>query len=198
MKASVILGLLVTFLAASGCSHLEPVHDSVAVIDFERQEDNGFVNIVPCRVVLSDHQKISLSGGERATVSVSPGRIDVIAYSIDPYAPHSRATAWRSPRTTLQISAGERLRVRVAPSATDSTYDGGWVIRAAKPAAGQRRSSLLAGFGRRWPGVPERGRCHAHLQDSHFWFSRRLCSARVASITATLHLQSRSPVREEF
>jgi len=54
MKTPAILGLVVT-LFASGCSHLRPARDGVASIEFERQEDNGSVNIVPCTLVLSDH-----------------------------------------------------------------------------------------------------------------------------------------------
>ena len=131
MKASVVFGLLVTFIPASGCSHLQPAHDGVAVVEFERQEDNGSVNILPCTVTLSDRQKVTLIGGERAVVSVSPGSFCVTASSADPYSPNSRATAWRSPRTRFQVSVGERLQVQVEPTATGSTYSGGWTIRSA-------------------------------------------------------------------
>src|SRR5882724_8618209 len=41
MKASAVFGLLVIFLTCSGCSHLQRAHDGAAVIEFERQEDNG-------------------------------------------------------------------------------------------------------------------------------------------------------------
>ena len=131
MKASVIFGLLLMFLACSGCSHLQGVHEDVAVIEFEREEDNGSVNIIPCTIVLSDHQRIKLSGGERAVASVSPGSFYVTAFSVDPYSRHSDATAWRSPRTRFQVASGERLRVSVEPAASGSTYTGGWSIQAA-------------------------------------------------------------------
>jgi len=157
MKALVTLGVLL--LLVSGCSHLRPVHDGVATIEFERQEDNGLVNIVPCTLVLSDHQTITLGGGERASLSVSAGSFHITAFSIDPYSPHFDERAWRSPRTTFQLASGETLRVFVEPASSGSTYNGGWTIRAAnKPAAGQRRSSLLVRFERCWPGVPERDR----------------------------------------
>jgi hypothetical protein len=130
MKTSGALILLVMFFISSGCSHLRPSKTDAAVVEFERQEDNGFVNLVPCKIVLSDGQKLSLSGGERAVVSVQPGNLWVTVFSQDPYSPHSSARAWRSSRTALQIERGQKLRVFVEPMAKDSAYIGGWKVRA--------------------------------------------------------------------
>lgn len=130
MKAFVTSGVL--FLLVSGCSHFQPAQRGVAMVEFERQEDNGSVNIVPCTLVLSDHQKITLGGGGRAAVSVSPGSFYVAAFSIDPYSPHSDERAWHSSRTTFEVASGERLRVVVEPASSGSTYTGGWTIHAAK------------------------------------------------------------------
>jgi hypothetical protein len=134
MNALVTFGIL-SFLV-TGCSHLQPAHDGVATIEFERREDNGSVNIVPCTLVFSDHQSITLSGGERAIVSVSAGSFYVTAFSIDPYSPHSDERAWRSPRTRFHVESGERLRVLVEPASSDSTYTGGWMIQAANKISG--------------------------------------------------------------
>ena len=76
MKASAIFGVL-GMLCCSSCSHLQRAHDGMGVIEFERQEENGSVNIVPCTLVLSDHRRITLSGGERSVVSVSSGSFQV-------------------------------------------------------------------------------------------------------------------------
>ena len=130
MKVSAIFVLLVMFLITGGCSHLRPSKTDAAVIEFERQEDNGFVNVVPCTLVLSDGHKVTLSGGERAVVSVQPGNLWVTVFSQDPYSPHSSARAWRSSRTALQIERGQKLRVFVEPMAKDSAYIGGWKVRA--------------------------------------------------------------------
>jgi hypothetical protein len=135
MRAPALFGLFVLFLANSGCTHFQPAHVGATVIEFERQEDNGSVNIVPCTLVLSDHQTIILSGGERAAVSVLPGGFYVTAFSVDPYSPHSDAIAWRSPRTRFQVASGERLRVLVEPTASGSTYTGGWIVHAPKAPA---------------------------------------------------------------
>jgi hypothetical protein len=129
MKAFVTSGVLL--LLVSGCSQFQPAQRGVATIEFERQEDNGSVNIVPCTLVLSDHQKITLSGGERAAVSISPGSCYVTAFSIDPYSPHSDERAWRSPRMIFEVASGERLRVVVEPASSGSTYTGRWTIHAA-------------------------------------------------------------------
>jgi len=142
MKLSPILGLLVMSLVGTGCSHLHHAQKGVAVIEFERQEDNGSVNILPCILFVSDHQKVILSGGERAVLTVSPGSFSVTAFSADPYSPNSTATAWRSPRTRIQVSTGERLRVRVEPTATGSTYSGGWTIWAANKITGPNAGGL--------------------------------------------------------
>jgi len=128
VKASVNLTLLL--MLASGCFHLEPAHSGLAMIVFERQEDNGFVNIVPCNLVLSDHQKVTLSGGSRAVVSVSPGQFYVRAFSIDPYTPNFDETAWRSHRVGFNVADGDMLRVSVEPRSAGSTYIGGWALYA--------------------------------------------------------------------
>jgi hypothetical protein len=129
MKAFVTFSILLLLL--SGCSHLQPTQRGVVTIGFERQENNGSVNIVPCTLIFSDYQTITLSGGEREVVSVSPGNFYVTAYSIDPYSPHSGARAWRSPRTRFHVASGESLRVFVEPAFSGSTYTGGWTIHAA-------------------------------------------------------------------
>jgi hypothetical protein len=130
MKASVVFGILV-ILSCSGCIHLRRAPEGMAVIEVERQEDNGFVNIVPCTLILSDHQQRTLSGGEQTVVSVPSGVFYVEAFSIDPYSPGSDTKAWRSPRTRFHAAHGERLRISVEPAASGSTYTGGWTIRAA-------------------------------------------------------------------
>jgi hypothetical protein len=127
MKAPVILGVLLLLL--SGCSQLQP--GGVASIEFERQENNGSVNIVPCTLVLSDHQTITLRGGERAIVSLRPGSFYVTAFSIDPYSRQSDQRAWCSSPVRFQASSGERLRVLVEPAFSGSIYNGGWIIHAA-------------------------------------------------------------------
>ena len=128
MRAFVTFGIVLMFV--SGCSHFQPAQRGVATIEFERQEDNGSVNIVPCTLVLSDHQKITLRGGERAVVSVRPGTLYVTAFSIDPYSPHSSGRAWRSPRMKFQAVSGESLRVIVEPASSGSKYTDGWTIHA--------------------------------------------------------------------
>ena len=140
MKAFVTSGVLLLLL--SGCSQLQPAQRGVATVEFERQENNASVNIVPCTLVLSDHQTITLCGGERAVVSVSPGSFYVTAFSIDPYSAHSGARAWRSPRTRFHVASGERLRVFVEPASSGSTYTRGWSIHAPKIAAPNRRLRL--------------------------------------------------------
>lgn len=140
MKAAANFKLLLLFLAGSGCSHFQPTHVEPAVIEFERQEDNGLVNIVPCTLVLSDHQRITLNGGERADVSISPGIVYVTAFSEDPYSPHSDATAWRSRRKEFRVGSDDRIRVLVEPAASGSTYTGGWIFRAVNSRNGERES----------------------------------------------------------
>ena len=124
---AIFLGLL---LLVSGCSHL-PADRGVATIEFDRQEDNGSVNILPCTLVLSGGQTVTLGGGERAVVSVQPGTFHVTAFSIDPYTPHSDERAWRSPSVRFHVASGERLRVFVEPASSGSAYTGGWIIHAA-------------------------------------------------------------------
>lgn len=102
----------------------------VATVEFEREEENGSVNIVPCTLVLSDHQKVTISGGDRAAVSVSPGFFEVTAFSIDPYTPGSSETAWHSRPTAFRVADGERLKVFIEPASSGSTYIGGWSIYA--------------------------------------------------------------------
>jgi len=102
-----------------------------ATIEFVRQEDNGSVNIVPCTLILSNNQKVTLSGGDRASLSVAPGNFYVTALSIDPYTPDLSERAWRSPRTKFRVAAKETLRVFVDPASSGSTYTGGWTIHAA-------------------------------------------------------------------
>jgi hypothetical protein len=153
MKTSAILGLLVILTCGSGCSNLDRTHgERVALIEFEREEDNGLVNIVPCRLVLSDRQTITLTGGDRRVVFVLPGEFFVTAFSEDPYSPRRDSAAWRSSRTRFHVGAGQRLRIIVEPAAVDSTYSGGWTIRAAnhrvdRTAAGPRR------FATGWEGM---------------------------------------------
>ena len=132
MKAFVASSVL--FLLVSGCSHLQPVQRGIATIEFERQEDNGSVNIVPCTLVLSDDQKIVLSGGERAVISIAAGSFYVAAFSIDPYSPHSDERAWRSRRRRFRVAERETLRITVEPASSGSTYTGGWIIHAANHA----------------------------------------------------------------
>src|SRR5215212_10088998 len=114
MKASVTFTVLL--LLVLGCFHLQPDRDAVATIEFGRQEDNGSMNIVPSTLVLSDHQTITLLGGERAVVSVAPGSFYVRAFSVDPYSPESDARAWRSPRTRFHVGSEETLRVFIQPA----------------------------------------------------------------------------------
>jgi hypothetical protein len=132
IKRVSVFALLVMFLSGSGCAHMRSAHDPAAVIEFERQENNGSVNIVPCTLVLSDGQRLTLSGGERVAASVAPGNVWIRAFSLDPYNPHSGPAAWHSPRTKFRVGPGGRLRVVVEPKAVGSTYVGGWIVQAAK------------------------------------------------------------------
>lgn len=124
--------LLVMFLSGSGCAHTRSAEAPFAVIEFERPENNGSVNIFPCTLVLSDGQRLTLSGGDRAAVSVPTGNFRIRAFSLDPYHPHSDPAAWSSPRMRFHAGRGDRLRFVVEPTALDSTYIGGWTIRPAK------------------------------------------------------------------
>jgi len=145
MKAPAIF--LVLLLLVSGCSHL-PADRGVATIEFDRQEDNGSVNVVPCTLVLSDGQTVTLRGGERAVVSVRSGTFHVTAFSVDPYTPHSDERAWRSPRVRFHTASGERLRVFVEPASSGSTYTGGWVIHAANKSIQAARDGALSSASR--------------------------------------------------
>jgi hypothetical protein len=121
--------LFMILLVSSGCVHSRSATDAVATIEFERREDNGSVNIVPCTLSLSDDQKVTLSGGEKRVVFVSAGSFYLTAASIDPYAPHSEAAAWNSRRMRFRVRKGEHLRLLFAPTSTCSTYVGGWTIQ---------------------------------------------------------------------
>jgi hypothetical protein len=128
INAPAIFIVLLLFL--SGCCHL-PADRGVATIEFERQEDNGSINIVPCILVLSYGQKVTLRGGEGALVSVRSGTLRITAFSIDPYTPHSDERAWHSPRVSSQATTRKILRVYVEPVSSGSTYIGGWFLHAA-------------------------------------------------------------------
>ena len=134
MSASVIFTVLL--VVVSGCSHLQPVHQDAATIEFDRPEDNGSVNILPCTLVISDRQRVTLIGGQHATVAIPPGKLWVEAFSSDPYSLHSSAEAWRSTRITFHIGSGERIQFCIEPRAEGSTYIGGWIIHHAQPVAG--------------------------------------------------------------
>lgn len=142
MRASVTFTMLLLFVSA--CSYLQHVQQNAATIEFERQEDNGSVNILPCTLVVSDHQRVTLIGGQHATVSVSPGKVWIEAFSPDPYSPHFSAKAWRSTRISFQVGRGERVRFSVEPEAAGSTYIGGWFIRAPNTAPEPTDSAVSA------------------------------------------------------
>lgn len=131
MRESVIFGI--SMLIVSGCSCLPPIRQGVATLEFERQEDNGSVNIVPCTLVLSDHQRATLVGGQHATVAVTPGNFWVEAFSPDSYSSHYNAETWRSARVRFRVESGERIRFSIAPKAEGSTYSGGWIIEYLSP-----------------------------------------------------------------
>jgi hypothetical protein len=126
MRASIIFTILLPIV--SGCSHLQPVHQDAATIEFDRPENNGSVNILPCTLVLSDQQRVTLIGGQHATVSISPSKLWVEAFSPDPYSPDSSSTAWHSSRIRFHLGSGERVRFSIEPRAEGSTYIGGWTI----------------------------------------------------------------------
>src|SRR5438105_2875769 len=89
MKRYVTSILLVALVCVgAGCCHNRSAHYSViaaATVVVERPENNASVNILPCTVVFSSGQRITLSGGETGGVSVSAGSLWVQASSVDPY-----------------------------------------------------------------------------------------------------------------
>jgi hypothetical protein len=125
--------LLALVFVSVACSHVRAGHVSeaaAATIVVERPENNGSVNILPCTIAFSSGQKITLSGGETATTSVSAGFLWVEASSVDPYHPETTDLgAWRSRRVEIRLRPGEVLRLSVEPKSRGSTYVGGWSIQ---------------------------------------------------------------------
>src|SRR6266581_4839675 len=100
-----------------------------STIEVQRPENNGSVNIVPCALVFNDGQRVTLSGGEQAVVSIRSGRSWVTAFSVDPYGQKSGdLNRWRSRRFRIHVGKDERLRLSVEPRSKDSAYTGGWII----------------------------------------------------------------------
>ena len=123
MKPTLFSILLVGLLLGTDCSRTR-----LGTVEFVRPENNGFVNIVPCTLVLSDHRTLTLVGGESATVSLPPESFSVRVFSIDPYTPDFDIGAWSSSLEKFHISGGEQIRLFVEPCSSGSTYSGGWGI----------------------------------------------------------------------
>src|ERR1041385_2554986 len=91
-------------------------------ICFHRDEDNGSINILSSRVVLTKASRrlvrhdISLIGGENKCIVVEPGRWSVQARSTRPYDPSDRdSNRCRSTRLTVFARGGEKVSVDIAP-----------------------------------------------------------------------------------
>src|SRR5262245_17514245 len=102
--ASMLLLALALVLVCSACCHVQSSQGARAMIECERPENGGFLNIVPCTVAFSDGQTRTLDGGEQIVVKVGAGSHWIAAFSADPYRPEpNRPKAWRSSRIRVDL-----------------------------------------------------------------------------------------------
>ena len=103
--------------------------DLSSQICIERPESSGIVNIVPANVVFSNHQKLSLSGGQAACIFVAGGVYSFVVQSPDPYNPEStNPKAWTSEEIKARVKTGKVIAFEVLPKSEGATYVGGWIV----------------------------------------------------------------------
>jgi hypothetical protein len=100
-----------------------------AQLCFQRQENNGSINILPSCIQISDY-KVPLLGGQSICLSVENGSTEAFVSSTVPYNPASKDNqACKSARLKLDLRAGDKRLFTVEPKSEHSAYVCGWNLR---------------------------------------------------------------------
>src|SRR6266568_1411009 len=97
-----------------------------AEICIERFEDNGFINISPINVLISDYVKVTLLGGYAACVFVRPGEQTIDMTFSFPYAGQKTAKYWTTPKRKFFAAGGQIVRFELCEDARTEPSDPKW------------------------------------------------------------------------
>lgn len=123
--------VLATILLTASLSHAAESKLSSSAsssICVQRPENNGILNIRPAIVGFSNGQSLTLSGGEKNCIQVSPGSYTAVAISRDPYDPNN-SNPWDSKPIALQVGESSIVNLELVP---DLSKDIGWELKIKK------------------------------------------------------------------
>ncbi len=129
-----LLLMLQAAISSSWAAAYKPTQkDLSSQICIERPENNGSVNITASHVVFSNHQELTLIGGQAACLFVAAGVYFFVVQSINPYDPEStNSQAWISQEMKVQAKRGGVGIFEVEPKSEGAAYVGGWIVRPIK------------------------------------------------------------------
>lgn len=124
------------FLLASVAGAVLPAHSagryepkyvpSATEICIERFEDNGFINISPIDVRISDSVKITLLGRYAGCAFVQAGEQTISLTFPFPYAGEKTARYWTTPKRKFAATSGQTVRFELCEDARTNTSDPKW------------------------------------------------------------------------
>lgn len=96
-------------------------------ICIKRPENKGLLNTVPVKILFSNKETLTLSGGEAGCVVVSPGRYTFSATSVNPYTSAKKDGRWKSVKIEINTSnQTSEFDLVLVPSINDKGYTDGW------------------------------------------------------------------------
>src|SRR5438045_3599564 len=97
-----------------------------AQICVERFEDNGFINISPINVLISDSAKLTLLGGYAGCVFVPAGKQTIRLTFSYPYAGEKTARYWTTPKRDFSAASGQIVRFELCEDDRTDPSDPKW------------------------------------------------------------------------
>lgn len=111
----------------------DPISESIGSlygeIVFVRQESNGSLNIHPCSITCNNWERLTLKGGEAASIFLKKGEYEFQAFSSEPYEKDSDPTSCRSASLVVKIETGKKLFVEVIPKSAEGEIRFHWIIK---------------------------------------------------------------------
>ncbi len=122
-----IFGAANVAVPALSSERYEPKYLTDAVeICVERFEENGFINISPVDVRISDNAKITLRGGYAGCVFVPPGEQTINLTFSFPYAGEKMVRYWTTPKRKFSTISGQTVRFELCEDAKTEPNDPKW------------------------------------------------------------------------
>ena len=124
----------ISFLSLLSAGHAtdpvtEVLGDAYGEVVFLRQESNGSLNILPCSITCNMWERLTIYGGEAASLYLREGEYEFQAYSPEPYQKESDPTSCRSAALKVKITKGRRSFVDVAPQPAEGKLRFHWLLK---------------------------------------------------------------------